>query len=169
MTAYLAYAASSVHKYATMWINQNGMQDSCVSFTRWDDYEKQVQLCCLFPFPVVPLPKGKEKSKSHKFLCLRVGRAMRKTFVSHASASMLQYAQRDRKHEYWFAVPSERSVLFPVWLHSTLNVTFLFCQNGIIYWFTAPDPGVGCFLKHAVKVDDGWARIFVLPHVFQPA
>ncbi|KAK7124397.1 hypothetical protein R3I94_018687 [Phoxinus phoxinus] len=58
---------------------------------------------------VVPLPQGKEKSKSHKFLCLRVGRAMRKTFVSHASASMLQYAQRDRKHEYWFAVPSERS------------------------------------------------------------
>ncbi|RXN15431.1 oxidation resistance 1-like isoform X1 [Labeo rohita] len=58
---------------------------------------------------VVPGPKGKEKSKSHKFLCLRVGRAMRKTFVSHASASMQQYAQRDRKHEYWFAVPSERS------------------------------------------------------------
>lgn len=58
---------------------------------------------------VVPEPKDKQKSKSHKFLCLRVGRAMRKTFVSHASASMLQYAQRDRKHEYWFAVPSERS------------------------------------------------------------
>uniref|UniRef100_A0A673KSH1 Oxidation resistance 1b n=1 Tax=Sinocyclocheilus rhinocerous TaxID=307959 RepID=A0A673KSH1_9TELE len=50
-----------------------------------------------------------QKSKSHKFLCLRVGRAMRKTFVSHASASMQQYAQRDRKHEYWFVVPSERS------------------------------------------------------------
>ncbi|KAK2887572.1 hypothetical protein Q8A67_015800 [Cirrhinus molitorella] len=58
---------------------------------------------------VVPGPKGKEKSKLHKFLCLRVGRAMRKTFVSYASASMQQYAQRDRKHEYWFAVPSERS------------------------------------------------------------
>ncbi|XP_030645613.1 oxidation resistance protein 1b [Chanos chanos] len=53
--------------------------------------------------------KEKRRSKSHKFLCLRVGRAMRKTFVSHASASMQQYAQRDRKHEYWFAVPSERS------------------------------------------------------------
>uniref|UniRef100_A0A673IKJ4 Oxidation resistance protein 1 n=1 Tax=Sinocyclocheilus rhinocerous TaxID=307959 RepID=A0A673IKJ4_9TELE len=52
---------------------------------------------------------AKEKSKLHKFLCLRVGRAMRKTFLSHASASMQQYAQRDRKHEYWFAVPSERS------------------------------------------------------------
>ncbi|XP_051527720.1 oxidation resistance protein 1-like isoform X2 [Myxocyprinus asiaticus] len=56
---------------------------------------------------VVSGPKNKQKS--HKFLCLRVGRAMRKTFVSHASASMQQYAQRDRKHEYWFAVPSERS------------------------------------------------------------
>ncbi|XP_016317915.1 oxidation resistance protein 1-like isoform X2 [Sinocyclocheilus anshuiensis] len=58
---------------------------------------------------VVPGPKGNQKSKLHKFLCLRVGRAMRKTFLSHASASMQQYAQRDRKHEYWFAVPSERS------------------------------------------------------------
>uniref|UniRef100_A0A673IVE3 Oxidation resistance protein 1 n=1 Tax=Sinocyclocheilus rhinocerous TaxID=307959 RepID=A0A673IVE3_9TELE len=66
-------------------------------------------LRCLFPVPVVPGPKGKQKSKLHKFLCLRVGRAMRKTFLSHASASMQQYAQRDRKHEYWFAVPSERS------------------------------------------------------------
>uniref|UniRef100_A0A671Q501 Oxidation resistance protein 1 n=1 Tax=Sinocyclocheilus anshuiensis TaxID=1608454 RepID=A0A671Q501_9TELE len=66
-------------------------------------------LHCLFPVPVVPGPKGNQKSKLHKFLCLRVGRAMRKTFLSHASASMQQYAQRDRKHEYWFAVPSERS------------------------------------------------------------
>ncbi|XP_031442273.1 oxidation resistance protein 1b isoform X2 [Clupea harengus] len=53
--------------------------------------------------------KEKRKAQSHKFLCLRVGKAMRKTFLSHASASMQQYAQRDRKHEYWFAVPPERS------------------------------------------------------------
>uniref|UniRef100_A0A8C1WQ23 Oxidation resistance protein 1 n=1 Tax=Cyprinus carpio TaxID=7962 RepID=A0A8C1WQ23_CYPCA len=46
---------------------------------------------------------SKERQKSHKFLCLRVGKAMKKTFVSNASASMQQYAQRDRKHEYWFA------------------------------------------------------------------
>uniref|UniRef100_A0A672KMS6 Oxidation resistance protein 1 n=1 Tax=Sinocyclocheilus grahami TaxID=75366 RepID=A0A672KMS6_SINGR len=85
-------------------------------------------LRCLFPVLVVPGPKGKQKSKLHKFLCLRVGRAMRKTFLSHASASMQQYAQRDRKHEYWFAVPSERSVLFLVWLNSTLNVCFLYCS-----------------------------------------
>uniref|UniRef100_A0A671PZI6 Oxidation resistance protein 1 n=1 Tax=Sinocyclocheilus anshuiensis TaxID=1608454 RepID=A0A671PZI6_9TELE len=74
------------------------------------DLSNEVQtLHCLFPVPVVPGPKGNQKSKLHKFLCLRVGRAMRKTFLSHASASMQQYAQRDRKHEYWFAVPSERS------------------------------------------------------------
>uniref|UniRef100_A0ACB8FEL7 Oxidation resistance protein 1 n=1 Tax=Sphaerodactylus townsendi TaxID=933632 RepID=A0ACB8FEL7_9SAUR len=34
---------------------------------------------------------------------------MRKTFVSQASATMQQYAQRDKKHEYWFAVPQERT------------------------------------------------------------
>ncbi|XP_071594290.1 oxidation resistance protein 1 isoform X2 [Heliangelus exortis] len=51
----------------------------------------------------------KRRHRSHKFLCLRVGKAMRKTFVSQASASMQQYAQRDKKHEYWFAVPQERT------------------------------------------------------------
>ncbi|XP_016119009.1 oxidation resistance protein 1-like [Sinocyclocheilus grahami] len=60
-------------------------------------------------FCVSGLMVSKERQKSHKFLCLRVGKAMKKTFVSNASASMQQYAQRDRKHEYWFAVPQERS------------------------------------------------------------
>ncbi|XP_071594298.1 oxidation resistance protein 1 isoform X9 [Heliangelus exortis] len=55
------------------------------------------------------LTKEKRRHRSHKFLCLRVGKAMRKTFVSQASASMQQYAQRDKKHEYWFAVPQERT------------------------------------------------------------
>ncbi|XP_066501530.1 oxidation resistance protein 1a [Hoplias malabaricus] len=53
--------------------------------------------------------RERRMSRSYKFLCLRVGKAMRKTFVSNASASMQQYAQRDRKHEYWFSVPQERS------------------------------------------------------------
>lgn len=35
---------------------------------------------------------------------------MKKTFISNASASMQQYAQQGKKHEYWFAVPQERSV-----------------------------------------------------------
>ncbi|CAM9317130.1 unnamed protein product, partial [Lampetra planeri] len=61
----------------------------------------------------------RRKSRSHKFLCLRVGKPMRKTFVSNASASMQQYAQQGKKHEYWFAVPQERSdhlyVFFMQW------------------------------------------------------
>uniref|UniRef100_A0A7N9AWM7 Oxidation resistance protein 1 n=1 Tax=Mastacembelus armatus TaxID=205130 RepID=A0A7N9AWM7_9TELE len=59
------------------------------------------------------------KHRSHKFLCLRVGKPMKKTFVSNASASMQQYAQQGKKHEYWFAVPQERSdhlyVFFMQW------------------------------------------------------
>ncbi|XP_042166170.1 oxidation resistance protein 1 isoform X3 [Oncorhynchus tshawytscha] len=55
------------------------------------------------------VPMERRRHRSHKFLCLRVGQPMKKTFVSNASASMQQYAQRDRKHEYWFAVPQERS------------------------------------------------------------
>ncbi|XP_068179465.1 oxidation resistance protein 1a isoform X3 [Antennarius striatus] len=62
---------------------------------------------------------GKPKHRSHKFLCLRVGKPMKKTFVSNASASMQQYAQQGKKHEYWFAVPQERSdhlyVFFMQW------------------------------------------------------
>uniref|UniRef100_A0A2I3GYC8 Oxidation resistance protein 1 n=1 Tax=Nomascus leucogenys TaxID=61853 RepID=A0A2I3GYC8_NOMLE len=53
--------------------------------------------------------KEKRRHRLHKFLCLKVGKPMRKTFVSQASATMQQYAQRDKKHEYWFAVPQERT------------------------------------------------------------
>ncbi|XP_063055021.1 oxidation resistance protein 1a isoform X2 [Engraulis encrasicolus] len=56
-----------------------------------------------------PVFRERKRSRSHKFLCLRVGKPMKKTFLSNASASMQQYAQRDRKHEYWFAVPQERT------------------------------------------------------------
>ncbi|XP_056141849.1 oxidation resistance protein 1a isoform X2 [Lampris incognitus] len=51
----------------------------------------------------------RQKTRTHKFLCLRVRKPMKKTFVSNASASMQQYAQQGKKHEYWFAVPQERS------------------------------------------------------------
>uniref|UniRef100_A0A3Q3XCU7 Oxidation resistance protein 1 n=1 Tax=Mola mola TaxID=94237 RepID=A0A3Q3XCU7_MOLML len=61
----------------------------------------------------------KKKPRTHKFLCLRVGKPMKKTFVSNASASMQQYAQQGKKHEYWFTVPQERSdhlyVFFMQW------------------------------------------------------
>uniref|UniRef100_A0A1A7Y1U1 Oxidation resistance protein 1 n=1 Tax=Iconisemion striatum TaxID=60296 RepID=A0A1A7Y1U1_9TELE len=61
----------------------------------------------------------RRKHRTHKFLCLRVGKPMKKTFVSNASASMQQYAQQGKRNEYWFAVPQERSshlyVFFKQW------------------------------------------------------
>ncbi|KAM8871209.1 oxidation resistance protein 1a isoform 2-T3 [Spinachia spinachia] len=61
----------------------------------------------------------RRKHPSHKFLCLQVGKPMKKTFISNASASMQQYAQQGKKHEYWFSVPQERSdhlyVFFMQW------------------------------------------------------
>ncbi|TNN72909.1 Oxidation resistance protein 1 [Liparis tanakae] len=66
-----------------------------------------------------PASAERRKHPSHKFLCLRVGKPMKKTFISNASASMQQYAQQGKKHEYWFAVPQERSdhlyVFFMQW------------------------------------------------------
>lgn len=64
---------------------------------------------CFFP-SAGTISTEKRKHHNHKFLCLRVGKPMKKTFVSNASASMQQYAQQGKKHEYWFAVPKERSV-----------------------------------------------------------
>uniref|UniRef100_A0A8C3ACZ5 Oxidation resistance protein 1 n=1 Tax=Cyclopterus lumpus TaxID=8103 RepID=A0A8C3ACZ5_CYCLU len=68
---------------------------------------------------LVTVRKQRRKHPSHKFLCLRVGKPMKKTFISNASASMQQYAQQGKKHEYWFAVPQERSdhlyVFFMQW------------------------------------------------------
>lgn len=71
-------------------VYENGMNSICISFLG------------------SALLKEKRRHRLHKFLCLRVGKPMRKTFVSQASATMQQYAQRDKKHEYWFAVPQER-------------------------------------------------------------
>uniref|UniRef100_A0A673KWJ3 Oxidation resistance 1b n=1 Tax=Sinocyclocheilus rhinocerous TaxID=307959 RepID=A0A673KWJ3_9TELE len=102
-------STQTIQSTSEMKEGEQGMSNDFTPANEIGAVEGQSALCCLFPVPVVPGPKGKQKSKSHKFLCLRVGRAMRKTFVSHASASMQQYAQRDRKHEYWFVVPSERS------------------------------------------------------------
>lgn len=99
----------SIPKWFSEWfllvciICQNEMSDPLVSdyYLWWNQ----------FPYPCVSGPavsRERRLSRSHKFLCLRVGKAMKKTFVSNASASMQQYAQRGRKHEYWFSVPQER-------------------------------------------------------------
>ncbi|KAM4631413.1 oxidation resistance protein 1-like [Polymixia lowei] len=57
------------------------------------------------------LPLERRRQSRMRFLRVCVSRPMKKTFVSQASASMQQYAQRHQKHSYWFTVPPQRSGL----------------------------------------------------------
>ncbi|XP_078398278.1 nuclear receptor coactivator 7-like isoform X1 [Cetorhinus maximus] len=55
------------------------------------------------------LPSKEEKSKKPPmFLCIKVGKPMRKSFVSLNVTTMHQYVKRGKQPEYWFAVPQER-------------------------------------------------------------
>lgn len=55
------------------------------------------------------LPSKEEKSKTPPmFLCIRVGKPMRKSFATHTAAMVQQYGKRRKQPEYWFAVPRER-------------------------------------------------------------
>lgn len=55
------------------------------------------------------LPSKEEKSKTPPmFLCIKVGKPMRKSFASHTTTMVQQYGKRRKQPEYWFAVPRER-------------------------------------------------------------
>ncbi|XP_013372098.1 PREDICTED: nuclear receptor coactivator 7 isoform X2 [Chinchilla lanigera] len=55
------------------------------------------------------LPSKEEKSKTPPmFLCIKVGKPMRKSFATHTAAIVQQYGRRRKQPEYWFAVPRER-------------------------------------------------------------
>ncbi|XP_060707036.1 nuclear receptor coactivator 7-like isoform X2 [Hemiscyllium ocellatum] len=55
------------------------------------------------------LPSKEEKSKKPPmFLCIKVGKPMRKSFVSYNLTTMHQYVKKGKQPEYWFAVPQER-------------------------------------------------------------
>ncbi|XP_054425899.1 nuclear receptor coactivator 7 isoform X2 [Pteronotus mesoamericanus] len=55
------------------------------------------------------LPSKEEKSKTPPmFLCIKVGKPMRKSFATHTAAMAQQYGKRRKQPEYWFAVPRER-------------------------------------------------------------
>lgn len=57
------------------------------------------------------LPSKEEKSKTPPmFLCIKVGKPMRKSFATHTTAMVQQYGKRRKQPEYWFAVPRERCV-----------------------------------------------------------
>ncbi|XP_066461612.1 nuclear receptor coactivator 7 isoform X2 [Eleutherodactylus coqui] len=55
------------------------------------------------------LPSKEEKSKTPPmFLCIKVGKPMRKSFATHTTAMVQQYPRKRKQPEYWFAVPQER-------------------------------------------------------------
>ncbi|XP_072853151.2 nuclear receptor coactivator 7 isoform X2 [Pogona vitticeps] len=55
------------------------------------------------------LPSKEEKSKTPPmFLCIKVGKPMRKSFTSQSTTMTQQYGKRRKQPEYWFAVPRER-------------------------------------------------------------
>ncbi|KAJ7401866.1 nuclear receptor coactivator 7 [Pitangus sulphuratus] len=54
------------------------------------------------------LPSKEEKSKTPPmFLCIKVGKPMRKSFVSQNTTVSQQYSKKIKQPEYWFAVPRE--------------------------------------------------------------
>ncbi|XP_028909972.1 nuclear receptor coactivator 7 isoform X1 [Ornithorhynchus anatinus] len=55
------------------------------------------------------LPSKEEKSKTPPmFLCIKVGKPMRKSFSTQSTTMGQQYGHRKKQPEYWFAVPRER-------------------------------------------------------------
>ncbi|XP_075718440.1 nuclear receptor coactivator 7 isoform X3 [Rhinoderma darwinii] len=55
------------------------------------------------------MPSKEEKSKiPPMFLCIKVGKPMRKSFATQTTAMVHQYARKRKQPEYWFAVPHER-------------------------------------------------------------
>ncbi|XP_042304059.1 nuclear receptor coactivator 7 isoform X2 [Sceloporus undulatus] len=55
------------------------------------------------------LPSKEEKSKTPPmFLCIKVGKPMRKSFSSQNTTMAQQYSKKRKQPEYWFAVPRER-------------------------------------------------------------
>ncbi|NXP55178.1 NCOA7 protein, partial [Heliornis fulica] len=55
------------------------------------------------------LPSKEEKSKTPPmFLCIKVGKPMRKSFVSQSTTMSQHYSKKIKQPEYWFAVPRER-------------------------------------------------------------
>ncbi|XP_063773347.1 nuclear receptor coactivator 7 isoform X2 [Pseudophryne corroboree] len=55
------------------------------------------------------LPSKEEKSKiPPMFLCIKVGKPMRKSFAAQNTTIVQQYIRKRKQPEYWFAVPQER-------------------------------------------------------------
>ncbi|XP_038655674.1 nuclear receptor coactivator 7-like isoform X3 [Scyliorhinus canicula] len=94
------------------------------------------------------LPSKEEKSKKPPmFLCIKVGKPMRKSFVSHSVTTMHQYVKRGKQPEYWFAIPQERV--------DHLYAFFVQCSPDI-YGKDAKDQGFVVVEKDELEVIDNF-------------
>ncbi|OBS66173.1 hypothetical protein A6R68_05287, partial [Neotoma lepida] len=88
---------------------ESSLDKSCQGAQMDNKSEIQLWLLKRIQVPIEDiLPSKEEKSKSPPmFLCIKVGKPMRKSFASHTTAMVQQYGKRRKQPEYWFAVPRE--------------------------------------------------------------
>ncbi|TKC41316.1 hypothetical protein EI555_000910, partial [Monodon monoceros] len=85
------------------------LDNSCQGAQMDNKSEIQLWLLKRIQVPIEDiLPSKEEKSKTPPmFLCIKVGKPMRKSFATHTAAMVQQYGKRRKQPEYWFAVPRE--------------------------------------------------------------
>lgn len=100
-------------------VNRKVSEESPLSYSPGDtfaelqqDSETEIKLWLLkrMQGPIEDmLPSKEEKSKTPPmFLCIKVGKPMRKSFSTQSTVMVQQYARKRKQPEYWFAVPRER-------------------------------------------------------------
>uniref|UniRef100_G1RUZ0 Nuclear receptor coactivator 7 n=1 Tax=Nomascus leucogenys TaxID=61853 RepID=G1RUZ0_NOMLE len=89
---------------------ESTLDNSCQGAQMDNKSEVQLWLLKRIQVPIEDiLPSKEEKSKTPPmFLCIKVGKPMRKSFATHTAAMVQQYGKRRKQPEYWFAVPRER-------------------------------------------------------------
>ncbi|XP_062952583.1 nuclear receptor coactivator 7 isoform X2 [Cynocephalus volans] len=89
---------------------ESTVDNSCQGAQMDNKSEIQLWLLKRIQVPIEDiLPSKEEKSKTPPmFLCIKVGKPMRKSFATHTAAMVQQYGKRRKQPEYWFAVPRER-------------------------------------------------------------
>ncbi|XP_010963816.1 nuclear receptor coactivator 7 isoform X1 [Camelus dromedarius] len=89
---------------------ESTLDNSCQGAQMDNKSEIQLWLLKRIQVPIEDiLPSKEEKSKTPPmFLCIKVGKPMRKSFATHMTAMVQQYGKRRKQPEYWFAVPRER-------------------------------------------------------------
>lgn len=89
---------------------ESTLDNSCQAAQMDNKSEIQLWLLKRVQVPIEDiLPSKEEKSKTPPmFLCIKVGKPMRKSFATHTAAMVQHYGKRRKQPEYWFAVPRER-------------------------------------------------------------